>query len=88
MDFALKRNLRGAMLWSIETDDFLGISGDKYPILKTVNYALSQDASANEVPTDETPAEKPPSADASCLPSFSSVLLVLISLFTYHFTFY
>ncbi|XP_072764970.1 chitinase-3-like protein 1 [Anoplolepis gracilipes] len=33
-------NLGGAMLWSIETDDFFGHCGTKYPLLKALNIGL------------------------------------------------
>ncbi|XP_008210082.1 probable chitinase 2 [Nasonia vitripennis] len=35
-----KLNLGGMMAWSIETDDFKGVCGEKFPLLKTINYAL------------------------------------------------
>lgn len=59
------------MMWSIETDDFKGLSGVKYPLLKSVNYVLSE--SSNMIP-DTT--EKPPSASAS--PIYPSALTLLL----------
>lgn len=40
VEFAKNNNLAGVMVWSVETDDFLGICGEKYPILNAINYAL------------------------------------------------
>lgn len=40
MDYVNSLNLGGAMLWSIETDDFHGNCGEKYPLLKTLNVKL------------------------------------------------
>ncbi|XP_046436427.1 probable chitinase 2 [Neodiprion fabricii] len=38
--YAKKMRLGGAMVWSIETDDFRGICGDKYPLLNALNHVL------------------------------------------------
>lgn len=39
-EFIIERQLGGAMIWSLETDDFLGKYGDKYPLLSTLNHVL------------------------------------------------
>ncbi|KAF2880908.1 hypothetical protein ILUMI_25266 [Ignelater luminosus] len=39
-NFAKEQNLGGLMIWSIETDDFRGMCGAKYPILSTINSNL------------------------------------------------
>lgn len=38
--FAKGKKLGGVMVWSIDTDDFRGTSGTKYPLLKKVNEFL------------------------------------------------
>jgi len=39
-NFAYDEDLAGVMIWSIDTDDFRGVCGTKYPLLKAVNRAL------------------------------------------------
>lgn len=51
--------LGGAMLWSIETDDFLGNCGEKYPLLKTLNAGLRGGVPV-EPPKPTKPTEQPP----------------------------
>ncbi|XP_011310399.1 acidic mammalian chitinase [Fopius arisanus] len=46
--------LAGAMVWSIETDDFKGICGHKYPLLKTINSVLR---GGTPVPEESIPPE-------------------------------
>ncbi|XP_057334455.1 acidic mammalian chitinase-like [Microplitis mediator] len=36
-EFAKQMGLGGVMIWSIETDDFHGICGEKYPLLRAIN---------------------------------------------------
>ncbi|CAH1974583.1 unnamed protein product [Acanthoscelides obtectus] len=38
--YAKSMNLGGIMVWSVETDDFLGLSGTKNPLLTTINNEL------------------------------------------------
>lgn len=39
-EYAKRMGLGGAMIWSIETDDFKGICGEKYPLLNSLNKSL------------------------------------------------
>lgn len=40
-EFIIEHQLGGAMIWSLETDDFLGKYGNKYPLLSTLNNILT-----------------------------------------------
>ncbi|XP_015593689.1 chitinase-3-like protein 1 [Cephus cinctus] len=56
-NFVKKHGLGGAMLWSIETDDFNGICGDKYPLLKALNNILRDDSdSSNDIESTTGPS--------------------------------
>lgn len=53
VQYLMNENLGGAMVWSIETDDFHGICGNgKYPLLNTINKVLNNGA----VPSPNPPA--------------------------------
>jgi len=39
-EFAYDQGLAGVMSWSIDTDDFKGMCGQKFPLLRTINLAL------------------------------------------------
>jgi len=41
-NFAYDKGLAGVMVWSIETDDFNGECGEKFPLLKSLNRALAR----------------------------------------------
>lgn len=42
-DYIKKHGLGGAMAWSIETDDFLGTAGKRYPLLNVLHRELRGD---------------------------------------------
>lgn len=45
VQYAKSKGLAGVMVWSIETDDFHGLSGVKNPLLKAINEELGSSAS-------------------------------------------
>ncbi|KAL5291962.1 CHIA.2 family protein [Megaselia abdita] len=54
--YSLERDLGGVMVWSIETDDFRGACGPKYPLLHTIDNVLNGDTS---IPIPEPQPENP-----------------------------
>ncbi|KAF2881051.1 hypothetical protein ILUMI_25124, partial [Ignelater luminosus] len=40
--YALEKNLRGIMVWTIDTDDFHGIVSKPFPVLTTINRILGR----------------------------------------------
>ncbi|KAF2899378.1 hypothetical protein ILUMI_06797 [Ignelater luminosus] len=54
VNFAKKMLLGGAMIWSIETDDFRGVCGSKYPILSAINAAIRGGSSENSSSSSST----------------------------------
>ncbi|XP_001600140.2 chitinase-3-like protein 1 [Nasonia vitripennis] len=61
-EFINRLGLGGVMAWSIETDDFKGICGEKNPLLKTLNHVLH--GGAPLPPTSAT--TKAPDAEVKC----------------------
>merc|ERR1719233_526879 len=42
-EYSYDQGMAGVMIWSLETDDFLGICNNnntRYPLLRTINHAL------------------------------------------------
>jgi len=53
-NFAFEQKLGGVMVWSIETDDFKGLcNGVKFPLLHTLNNALSLKTNGAEIEEEE-----------------------------------
>lgn len=56
-DYVKKMGLGGMMVWSVETDDFKGLCGEKYPLLKQINHELHSGVASSQ-PTPETPVDQ------------------------------
>ncbi|XP_044021360.1 chitinase-3-like protein 1 [Aphidius gifuensis] len=53
--FIIELDLGGAMVWSLETDDFRGKCGKKYPLLNTLHEVLSGNEPTKPVITTQKP---------------------------------
>ncbi|XP_017492169.1 PREDICTED: chitinase-3-like protein 1, partial [Rhagoletis zephyria] len=67
LDFLLSRKLGGAMIWSIDTDDFSGHCGaGKYPLLKTLSRTLNKiDGPDVKIPRTHATTPRPNSGSSS-----------------------
>lgn len=54
--------LGGMMIWSVETDDFRGTCGEKYPLLYTINRVLR---GYNPSPSTSTTTKRPNTGPAT-----------------------
>ncbi|RZC35409.1 chitinase, partial [Asbolus verrucosus] len=69
VEYAKSLNLGGTMIWSIETDDFKGLSGTKYPILNTINQALAGTGTVPQPEPEPEPTTEPePEATTAAAP--------------------
>ncbi|XP_043277640.1 acidic mammalian chitinase-like isoform X2 [Venturia canescens] len=64
-EYAKKMGLGGAMIWSIETDDFRGKCGESYPLIKTLNHVLRNGVQVSERPTLPPRSTEAPATGAS-----------------------
>ncbi|KAJ2944906.1 hypothetical protein O0L34_g1798 [Tuta absoluta] len=49
VEWALTKNVGGIMIWSIETDDFNGLCGQDFPLLRAINKALGRNVDGDDV---------------------------------------
>lgn len=61
-NYVVSNGLGGVMIWSVETDDFRGTCGEKYPLLNTINRILRGDAPPTENPRPTAAPTTPPVA--------------------------
>ncbi|KAI5644636.1 glycosyl hydrolases family 18 domain-containing protein [Phthorimaea operculella] len=68
VEWGLTKNVGGIMLWSIETDDFNGLCGEDFPLLRAINKALGRNVDGNEVESTtagEVTATEGPTVEAT-----------------------
>ncbi|XP_037088510.1 probable chitinase 2 isoform X2 [Pollicipes pollicipes] len=80
---AMRYELAGAMVWTLDTDDFRGNCGQKYKLMRTINQALTTVRRGTEPPPTEPPTTPEPepttpdSAAAVALPCHLAALLAV-----------
>lgn len=70
-EYVKAHGLGGAMVWSIETDDFQGACGEEYALLKTLNHVLRngpavKPTSPNNKPKPTEPSKPTPPSSGVC----------------------
>ena len=56
----MRYELAGAMVWTLDTDDFRGNCGTKYKLMRAINHALSTAPRGTEPPPTEPPTTPEP----------------------------
>ncbi|VEN58841.1 unnamed protein product [Callosobruchus maculatus] len=73
VEYAKSEQLGGVMVWSLESDDFRGLSGTNYPLLRTANLMKDDSDKPFTVPTPNTTSDAPvPSTGAASSTSVPS----------------
>ncbi|XP_043196453.1 probable chitinase 2 [Amphibalanus amphitrite] len=60
VELAMRYELAGAMVWTLDTDDFRGNCGTKYKLMRAINHALSTAQRGTEPPPTEPPTTPEP----------------------------
>ncbi|XP_033630916.1 chitotriosidase-1-like [Asterias rubens] len=56
VDYLKEKKLGGAMVWAIDMDDFNGICGERWPLMKAINSALGLEGDGPESTDEPTPS--------------------------------
>ena len=83
----MRYELAGAMVWTLDTDDFRGNCGTKYKLMRAINHSLQWARRGTEPPPTEPPTtpepepepEPPAAKDAGAAVQAGSLMVVVMA---------
>jgi hypothetical protein len=89
--FAMKLDLAGTMVWSVDTDDFRGDcinnsggGSSNYPLMRTISRTITETLKEKQEQDDQRQTERTMEQGQSAAPKFQAVLWVIVALTVVH----